>query len=108
MCLGCSGFVLVDLLFDVQVVEIEFDLDMYELLLVYKLVVSCVQIEKVLEMLIQFECLVIVVGGGVINVDVVLLLQQFVELISVLVIFILMGWGCILDDYFLMVGMVGL
>lgn len=74
MCFGCLGLVLVDLLFDVQVVEIEFDFDMYELLLVYKFVVSCMQIEKVVEMLIQVECLVIVVGGGVINVDVVVLL----------------------------------
>lgn len=74
MCFGCLGLVLVDLLFDVQVVEIEFDFDMYELLLVYKFVVSCMQIEKAVEMLIQVECLVIVVGGGVINVDVVVLL----------------------------------
>lgn len=74
MCFGCLGLVLVDLLFDVQVVEIEFDFDMYELLLVYKFAVSCMQIEKVVEMLIQVECLVIVVGGGVINVDAAVLL----------------------------------
>lgn len=74
MRFGRSGSVLVDLSFDVQVAEIEFDFDMYESLSVYKFVVSRMQIEKVVEMLIQVERSVIVVGGGVINVDVVVLL----------------------------------
>lgn len=108
MCLGCLGLVLVDLLIDVQFVEIEFDIDMYELLLVYKFVVICVQIEKVFMMFNDVDKLLIVLGGGVFNVVVEDLFVQFVEMVGVLVILMLMLWGVIVDDYLLMVGMVGL
>ncbi len=43
---GRPGPVLVDLPFDVQVAEIEFDPDMYEPLPVYKPAASRMQIEK--------------------------------------------------------------
>ena len=105
---GRPGPVLVDLPFDVQVAEIEFDPDMYEPLPVYKPAASRMQIEKAVEMLIQAERPVIVAGGGVINADAAALLQQFAELTSVPVIPTLMGWGCIPDDHELMAGMVGL
>ncbi|EJN2862821.1 TPA: glyoxylate carboligase [Salmonella enterica subsp. enterica serovar Blockley] len=105
---GRPGPVLVDLPFDVQVAEIEFDPDIYEPLPVYKPAASRVQIEKALEMLIQSERPVIVAGGGVINADAAPLLQQFAELTNVPVIPTLMGWGCIPDDHPLMAGMVGL
>ncbi len=101
---GRPGPVLVDLPFDVQVAEIEFDPDMYEPLPVYKPAASRVQIEKALEMLIQSERPVIVAGGGVINADAAPLLQQFAELTNVPVIPTLMGWGCIPDDHPLMAG----
>ena len=61
---GRPGPVLVDLPFDVQVAEIEFDPDMYELLPVYKPAASRMQIEKAVEMLIQAERPVIAAGGG--------------------------------------------
>ena len=77
---GRPGPVLVDLPFDVQVAEIEFDPDMYEPLPVYKPAASRMQIEKAVEMLIQAERPVIVAGGGVINADAAALLQQFAEL----------------------------
>ncbi|HDY1367451.1 TPA: glyoxylate carboligase [Escherichia coli] len=105
---GRPGPVLVDLPFDVQVAEIEFDPDMYEPLPVYKPAASRMQIEKAVEMLIQAERPVIVAGGGVINADAAVLLQQFAELTSIPVIPTLMGWGCIPDDHELMAGMVGL
>ncbi|MDZ8398095.1 glyoxylate carboligase [Escherichia coli] len=105
---GRPGPVLVDLPFDVQVAEIEFDPDMYEPLPVYKPAASRMQIEKAVEMLIQAERPVIVAGGGVINADAAALLQQFAELTSIPVIPTLMGWGCIPDDHELMAGMVGL
>ncbi|EEW5853772.1 glyoxylate carboligase [Escherichia coli] len=105
---GRPGPVLVDLPFDVQVAEIEFDPDMYEPLPVYKPAASRMQIEKAVEMLIQAKRPVIVAGGGVINADAAALLQQFAELTSVPVIPTLMGWGCIPDDHELMAGMVGL
>lgn len=105
---GRPGPVLVDLPFDVQVAEIEFDPDMYEPLPVYKPAASRMQIEKAVEMLLRAERPVIVAGGGVINADAAALLQQFAELTSVPVIPTLMGWGCIPDDHELMAGMVGL
>ncbi|MGD7780724.1 thiamine pyrophosphate-dependent enzyme [Escherichia coli] len=80
---GRPGPVLVDLPFDVQVAEIEFDPDMYEPLPVYKPAASRMQIEKAIEMLLQAERPVIVAGGGVINADAAALLQQFAELTSV-------------------------
>ncbi len=95
---------LVDLPFDVQVAEIEFDPDMYEPLPVYKPAASRMQIEKAVEMLLQAERPVIVAGGGVINADAAALLQQFAELTSVPVIPTLIGWGCIPDDHELMAG----
>lgn len=61
---GRPGPVLVDLPFDVQVAEIEFDPDMYEPLPVYKPAASRMQIEKAVEMLIQAERPVIVAGAG--------------------------------------------
>lgn len=106
--LWSSGPVLIDLPFDIQVEEIEFDPDMYEPLPVYKPAASRKQIEKALEMLIQAERPVIVAGGGVINADASELLQRFAELTNVPVIPTLMGWGCIPDDHELMAGMVGL
>lgn len=54
---------LIDLPFDIQVEEIEFDPEMYEPLPVYKPAASRKQIEKALEMLIQSERPVIVAGG---------------------------------------------
>lgn len=86
---------MIDLPFDIQVEEIEFDPDMYEPLPVYKPAASRKQIEKALEMLIQAERPVIVAGGGVINADASELLQRFAELTHVPVIPTLMGWGCI-------------
>lgn len=61
---GRPGPVLIDLPFDIQVEEIEFDPDMYEPLPVYKPTASRKQIEKALEMLIQAERPVIVAGAG--------------------------------------------
>jgi tartronate-semialdehyde synthase len=48
---GRPGPVLIDLPFDVQMAEIEFDIDTYEPLPVYKPAASRKQIEKALDML---------------------------------------------------------
>ncbi len=105
---GRPGPVLIDLPFDVQMAEIEFDIDTYEPLPVYKPAASRRQIEKALEMLNEAEKPLIVSGGGVINADASDLLQQFAELAGIPVIPTLMGWGTIPDDHPLMAGMVGL
>ena len=105
---GRPGPVLIDLPFDVQMGEIEFDIDTYEPLPVYKPTAIRTQIEKALSLLNQMERPLIVAGGGVINADASDLLVEFAETTGVPVIPTLMGWGCIPDDHPLMVGMVGL
>src|SRR5437867_5862866 len=105
---GRPGPVLIDLPFDVQMAEIEFDPDTYEPLPVYKPKASRKQVEKALAMLNDAERPLIVAGGGIINADAPDLLVEFAELTGVPVIPTLMGWGTIPDDHPLMVGMVGL
>ena len=102
------GPVLIDLPFDVQMAEIEFDPDTYEPLQAFKPRATRAQIEKALAMLNDAEHPLIVSGGGVINADAASLLTEFAEITSVPVIPTLMGWGTIPDDHRLMVGMVGL
>src|SRR3984893_1455369 len=105
---GRPGPVLIDLPFDVQMAEIEFDDETYEPLPVYKPKASRTQIEKALAMLNEAEHPLIVAGGGIINADASSLLVEFAEITGVPVIPTLMGWGTIPDDHPLMVGMVGL
>src|SRR5438105_2734750 len=105
---GRPGPVLIDLPFDVQMAEIEFDIDTYEPLSVYKPAATRRQAERALDMLLAAEKPLIVAGGGIINADASELLVEFAELVGVPVIPTLMGWGAIPDDHPLMAGMVGL
>ena len=105
---GRPGPVLIDLPFDVQMAEIEFDPDTYEPLPVYKPAATRAQVEKALDMLAAAERPLIVAGGGVINADAAPQLVDFAETVGVPVIPTLMGWGAISDDHPLMAGMVGL
>jgi tartronate-semialdehyde synthase len=105
---GRPGPVLIDLPIDVQLAEIEFDLDTYDPLPVYKPAATRKQAERAIEMLNAAERPLIVAGGGVINADASDLLVEFAELTGVPVIPTLMGWGSIPDDHPLMAGMVGL
>src|SRR3546814_810738 len=61
---GRPGPVLIDLPFDVQMGEIEFDIDTYEPLAVYKPAATRKQIEKAIDMLCAAERQLIVAGGG--------------------------------------------
>ena len=105
---GRPGPVLIDLPFDVQMAEIEFDIETYEPLPVYKPRASRKQIEKAVAMLEEAERPLIVAGGGIINADASAQLIEFAQLMNVPVIPTLMGWGSIPDDHRLMAGMVGL
>lgn len=105
---GRPGPVLIDLPFDVQMAEIEFDIDAYEPLPVVKPQASRKQIEKALAMLNASERPLIVAGGGIINADASDALVEFAELTGIPVIPTLMGWGTIPDDHPQMAGMVGL
>jgi tartronate-semialdehyde synthase len=105
---GRPGPVLIDLPVDVQMAEIEFDIDTYEPLPVYKPAATRAQVEKALSMLNAAQRPLIVAGGGIINADASALLVEFAETIGVPVIPTLMGWGSISDDHPLMAGMCGL
>ncbi|MBX9912929.1 MAG: glyoxylate carboligase [Pseudomonadaceae bacterium] len=105
---GRPGPVLIDLPFDVQMAEIEFDIDAYQPLPLAKPAANRVQIEKALELLNAAERPLLVAGGGILNADAAAQLVTFAELVGVPVVPTLMGWGAIADDHELMVGMVGL
>jgi tartronate-semialdehyde synthase len=105
---GRPGPVLIDLPIDVQMAAIEFDIDTYEPLPVYKPAASRKQAERALTMLNASDRPLIVAGGGIINADASAELVEFAELTGVPVIPTLMGWGTIPDDHPLMAGMVGL
>jgi tartronate-semialdehyde synthase len=105
---GRPGPVLIDLPFDVQMAQIEFDADTYEPMALYKPAASRAQIEHALTLLNAAERPLITAGGGIINANASALLVEFAELVGVPVIPTLMGWGCIPDDHALMAGMAGL
>ena len=105
---GRPGPVLIDLPFDVQMTEIDFDPDTYQPLPVYKPTATRAQVERAMDLLAEAERPLIVAGGGIVNADAADLLVQFAELTGVPVIPTLMGWGTIPDDHPLMVGMAGL
>ena len=105
---GRPGPVLIDLPFDVQLAEIDFDPGTYEPLPVYKPAATRAQIDKALDLLGRAERPLIVAGGGIINADAADLRVAFAELVNVPVIPTLMGWGCLPDNHPLMAGMAGL
>src|SRR5499426_1582955 len=90
---GRPGPVLIDLPFDVQMAEIEFDPETYEPLPVYKPRASRQQIEKAMSLLNGAQRPLIVAGGGIINADASDLLVRFAEICDLPVIPTLMGWG---------------
>jgi tartronate-semialdehyde synthase len=105
---GRPGPVLIDLPFDVQMTEIEFDPETYAPLEPHRPAATRAQVEKALDMLQAAAAPLIVAGGGIINADASDLLVELAELLDVPVIPTLMGWGAIPDDHRLMAGMVGL
>lgn len=104
---GRPGPVLLDLPFDVQMAEIEFDIDLYEPLKAWKPEATLAQAKRALAMLNESDKPVIVAGGGVINAKASDLLREFAEITGVPVIQTLRGWGSIPDDHPLMIGRMG-
>lgn len=105
---GRPGPVLIDLPFDVQMTEIEFDIDTYEPLPVAKPVATRAQAEKVLDMLTASAHPLIVAGGGIVNSGASDKLVELAETLGVPVVPTLMGWGAIADDHPLAAGLVGI
>ncbi len=105
---GRPGPVLIDLPFDVQLTEIEFDPETYAPLPPHRPAATRAQVEKALDMLDAAAAPLIIAGGGVINADASDRLVELAELLDVPVVPTLMGWGAIPDDHRLMAGMAGL
>ena len=105
---GRRGPVLIDLPFDVQVAEIDFDIDAYEPLPVATPAMSRYQADRILDMLDSAERPIIIAGGGVINADAADDLVALAEFLGAPVISTLMGWGSIPDDHRLAQGMAGI
>jgi len=105
---GRPGPVLIDLPFDVQMTEIEFDIDTYEPLPVAKPVATRAQAEKVLDLLVAAKHPAIIAGGGVVNSGASEKLVELAETLGVPVFPTLMGWGVLPDDHPLAAGLVGI
>ncbi|MGF6822963.1 tartronate-semialdehyde synthase [Microbacterium sp. ZKA21] len=105
---GRPGPALLDLPFDVQMTEIEFDIDTYEPLPVAKPTATRAQAEKVLDMLIASKHPAIIAGGGIVNSGASAKLVELAETLGVPVFPTLMGWGAIGDDHPLAGGLVGI
>jgi tartronate-semialdehyde synthase len=105
---GRPGPVLIDLPFDVQMTDINFDPETYAALAAYRPAATRAQIEKVMALVSEAERPLIVAGGGIINADASEMLVEFAEITGIPVIPTLMGWGTIPDDHRLMAGMAGL
>ena len=105
---GRPGPVLIDLPIDVQQAEIEFDVETYAPLPLYKPAATRAQVDRALDLLDEADRPLIVAGGGVINADAADLLVEFAELTGIPVIPTLMAWGSIPDNHPLNAGMVGL
>src|SRR6266700_263886 len=88
---GRPGPVLIDLPFDVQMAEIDFDPDTYQPLPVYKPAASRAQIDKALDLLGTAQRPLIVAGGGIVNADAADLLTEFAELTGIPVVPTLMS-----------------
>ena len=105
---GRPGPALLDLPFDVQMTEIEFDIDTYEPLPVAKPVATRAQAEKVLDMLIAATHPAIIAGGGIVNSGAAAKLVELAETLGVPEFPTLMGWGAVGDDHPLAGGLVGI
>jgi tartronate-semialdehyde synthase len=105
---GRQGPVLLDLPFDVQMAEIDFDPDAYRPLAVPKPAITPEQARQVISLITAAERPVLLAGGGVVIAGAEKLLVELAEKLNVPVVSTLMGWGAISDDHKLAAGLVGI
>ena len=105
---GRPGPVFIDLPFDVQMAEIDFDIDMYEPLPIDAPVMTKRQAQRALDMIIKAERPIFMAGGGVLSAGAEKEFVALAELLGTSVMSTLMGWGTIPDDHKLSQGMVGI
>ena len=105
---GRQGPVFIELPSDVQMAEIEFDIDSYEPLPIATPAMTKRQAQRVLDMIAQAECPILMAGGGVLIAGAEAEFLALTELLGAPVMSTLMGWGTIPDDHKLSQGMVGI
>jgi tartronate-semialdehyde synthase len=105
---GRPGPVLIDLPFDVQVAEIDFDPEAYVPLAPYRPSASAEQATAVLDLIQAAEHPLLLLGGGVVIADAEALAVELAEILGIPVALTLMGWGAIPDDHRLAAGLVGI
>jgi len=105
---GRPGPVLIDLPLDVQKGEIEYDADTDPSLPIFRTPPDPRQVAKVLDMLLEAERPVMLLGGGVILADACEEFAKVAELLQIPVVSSYMGKGGIPWDHPLMAGQVGI
>jgi len=105
---GRQAPVFIDLPFDVQTTEIEFDIDSYEPLPIATPAMTKRQAQRVLDMIIQAERPILMAGGGVLIAGAEAEFVALAEQLGAPVMSTLMGWGTIPDDHKLSQGMIGI
>jgi tartronate-semialdehyde synthase len=105
---GRQGPVLIDLPFDVQTTEIEFDPQAYTPLPPDRPSATPGQISAVLDLILSAKHPLLLIGGGVVIANAEDLAVELAETLGIPVASTLMGWGAIPDDHRLAVGLVGI
>ena len=105
---GRPGPVLIDLPFDIQQSEIDFDPAAYRSLPPYRPEATLAQAASVISMISEAKHPLIIAGGGVVIAGAEETLVAFAESAGIPVISTLMGWGSIPDDHPLAMGMAGI
>ena len=105
---GRQGPVFIDLPFDVQMAEIDFDIDSYEPLPIATPAMTKRQAQRVIDMIVQSKRPILMAGGGVLIAGAEAEFVALAELLGAPVMSTLMGWGTIPDDHKLSQGMVGI
>ena len=105
---GRQGPVFIDLPFDVQTTEIEFDIDSYESLPIATPAMTKHQAQRVIDMIVQAQRPILMAGGGVLIAGAETEFVKFAELLGLPVMSTLMGWGTIPDNHKLSQGMIGI
>lgn len=103
---GCFGLVWIDIFKDVQLVIIELEVLFESGECVLVLVFVFESVCEVVVMINVVKCLVLYLGGGVINV--LQVICELVEKVNLLIIMILMVLGMLLKVYLLLLGMLGM
>jgi len=108
MRMGRQGPVFIELPFDLQMLEIDFDIDTYESLPLATPVMTNRQAQRIIDMIVQAKRPVLLAGGGVLIAGAEAEFVSFAELLGAPVMSTLMGWGTIPDDHKLCQGLVGI